>query len=445
MTVAQRIAAYFEKYDEVGEGPGSPGVARRIAEYWDLNYNSVRRELAEKFNTPADDAPAPELDLAAIKRDYSNWVGRGQTVKTLAKKYGTTQKAMKDLIKEQGWTHASSPLAPGLTEEEALKELAEMEEVAIYEEHERRRLRAVEVKAQKYDLLLAREYNPVIEWLENFHGPMPEPAARTLSEPAPGDHRRALVLHPTDLHIGKRGFKVGTGDLLQAVGDSIEKIVSQAERIGFDRIVTTIGNDWFNADTPSGATTRGTPQSLDLSPFQMLRAGYDLAYHYIDALRSIGVPVDVMVVRGNHDNFAMDGLGNGLVYHYAKVAGVNVHHVEQDRQYLAYGRNLLGFCHGDGAKPEKLTRNMPDEAPALWATCPFRYWVVGHLHHIKHQKDMEVDSHGVHILQGPAPSVTDRWHDIEGWTLAQNAMVGYLFHFEDGHEARLLANIRYKK
>jgi hypothetical protein len=425
--VIQRVEAWLELNPDADVSNVS-ALARTIAKAEGLNVHSVRRVLTQGLRDK-------------IQGLYSNRLtgsGKGLTKREIAEHLGSTVADVSAVIQGLGITHYSGPIGPGVGE--WLTDLQKEAELIKFEAQVDKEIRD---KAAKFDALKAG-WNPIVDWLEkNFglaKGPVPDVVLQ------PGSAQRALVLHPSDLHIGKKGSKGESSNLvIDALHGAVEAICERAMVLGVDRIITTVGNDWFHVDNITGATSRGTPQHIDRHVFNLVGAGYDLAFQYIEWLRGLGFPIDVVVVPSNHDAMAMIGLGHALRIAYQNTPQVQVHHTDDARAYIKYGRNLLGFTHGHTANPANLPRYMADEAFRLWAECPFRYWITGHLHHAKHKQDLEVDSHGVHILQGPSISLTDKWHEDNGWTLAQKALAGYTFHAEYGHEDRMLANVRYEK
>lgn len=432
-----QVAQWLVDHPEVNpaEAENVSALARRIASETGMNYHSVRRELNTHWVFPARRVEDKDLAFVQeVRRRYSGWVGRPQSIRQIARELKVLESDVLAVVRSHKFTHASSPI----------EVLSEFEERELFEQYQRQSRKTIEAKARKYDMLVHGTYNPLVEWLTQHFGPAPA-APREVSLDSTGGER-LLVLHPTDLHIGKMGVEGrGTQAVIEALWAGLMQLVMRGCKVGVDRIVTTIGNDWFHIDTLARTTTRGTPQDTEHDAFGVLELGYSLAFEYVEWLRGLLLPVDVVVVGSNHDAFAMMGLGHALALRYAEVEGVTIHHTPKARQYLRFGKNLLGFTHGHQAKPANLPRHMADEAPRLWADCPFRYWITGHFHHARHKADLEVDSHGVHVLQGPSISLTDRWHENEGWTLAQKALVAYTFHADNGHEDRMFCNVTYKR
>jgi len=187
-------------------------------------------------------------------------------------------------------------------------------------------------------------------------------------------------------------------------------------------------------DKGDGATTRGTPQDVDGLPQDTIGAGYDLLVDLIDRVRQFG-EVEVMVVPDNHAEWSEYHTMHGLRLGYRNVSDVRVRCETDPRQYIRYGKCLIGLEHGDGAKDTKLPMIMAKERPEDWGETRWRFFLTGHLHHLA-EKDR-----GVVIMQAPSLSGDDRWHDKQGYVTADRGNVAYLFDRELGHTDRMLAMV----
>jgi hypothetical protein len=96
----------------------------------------------------------------------------------------------------------------------------------------------------------------------------------------------------------------------------------------------------------------------------------------------------------------------------------------QPRVYRTYGKNLLGFVHGDGVKKtQDMAGLMAREAASEWSACPFRTIYTGHLHYEKSETDV---AFGVTRRQIPSLSGTDRWHSLNGFVGSPKSLPVYL-------------------
>lgn len=450
-TLKEQIEQYLEE-NEVPHGISIRAMARNIAKGIDSPASSVMRtiythNINDRIKEEANDFQEPsEATLREMKADYSAWPGQpGMTMRELAQKYNLPETQVKALRKKYGWTHASSPvldsdLLGDLSDEEIDSFIINREEQKVAGRHFARQQREIERDAERWREL-KHSIQPFYEMLPDVR-PIELPERTKKYFPSSS---RLVVLHPTDIHLGKMAADgVGMEATVEALHDTNSRLAGRFLLLDPKEIVITVGNDWFHVDSDLKTTTRGTPQDVCAPIHEIVGTGYKAAIDLIDFYRAEKLRVKVVVVRSNHDSFATAHLGFALQYVYANVEGVEIVHSHRIRQYMQWGKNLLGFTHGHGAKETKLPQLMANEASQLWSDTLWRYWVTGHLHHSRHVS-YETDNDGVHILQGPSISLTDKWHEDQGYTMASKAMVAYTFHSERGHEDRMLANVEVSK
>ena len=166
-----------------------------------------------------------------------------------------------------------------------------------------------------------------------------------------------LEIATVDLHLGKHAWeeetKQGNYDIKRAVqihDEANDILLQRALRAhgGFDMITLALGNDLFNSDTsyPSPMTTRGTPQQDDTRWQKVFRTGYDMCIRQIEKCKQIA-PVEVKIVPGNHDYQKTFYLGEVLSMRYANDENVNVDNSPHPRKWVKWGKNLIGFAHGN--------------------------------------------------------------------------------------------------
>jgi hypothetical protein len=262
------------------------------------------------------------------------------------------------------------------------------------------------------------------------------PVKQVLDTEREGDNMGVLALF--DVHLGMLAWADETGydhwDL-----DIAESVVLKAAgtllvdmaRHEPDHIVIPVGNDFFHVDAlQSGninTTTRGTAQDVDGRWQKAFLKGKDIMRQIIDAAAEIA-PVYVVVQPGNHDKERAWMLGQVLEALYSNDERVSFDTRPQDRRYLVFGDNLLGFHHGDRMKPEKLYRLMSQEADG-WSDSIHREWIVGHIHHDRFER---VDHQGMYIRTVPSISPPDAWHSEEAWIGATRQAKGLVYRAAGG-------------
>ena len=198
-----------------------------------------------------------------------------------------------------------------------------------------------------------------------------------------------------------------------------------------------IGNDILHIDNVYNQTTKGTPQDTDGKWWEHYEIALDLYVKCVEMCRKVA-PVDCVHNMSNHDYQSGFHLAHSLKAWFRNTKDVTVDAGVAYRKFYVYGKNLIGTEHGDGAKLADLPLLMANENPTDWATCPFRYWYVHHIHHkVKMKWQDAKDYIGVTVEYLRSPSGADSWHHRKGYCGAYKAVEGYLHHKEKGQVARL--------
>jgi hypothetical protein len=249
----------------------------------------------------------------------------------------------------------------------------------------------------------------------------------------PSKNAKILEIALPDLHLGKLSWKPNCGaDYDSKIARdlfflALVELVNKAERQGgFEKILFPIGNDYITIDSELGTTTAGTPQDTDSRFSKMFREGRKILVEAIDYLKTFA-PVDVIVVPGNHDNTAMFHIGDSLECWYRNDENVSVNNDPISRKYYQYGVNLIGYCHGNNEKHDKLSGIMAVEQPQMWAQTKFREWHLGHLHH-----DWVREFMGCKVRILPSLTGNDRYHHDKGYVGNQRIGQAFLYDKENG-------------
>lgn len=256
--------------------------------------------------------------------------------------------------------------------------------------------------------------------------------------------KHLLVIDIADIHFGKLSLIEETSQsynldiAASRMRDGISKLVDKAKVHGIDRIVFVLGNDALHIDNPFRKTTAGTPQDTD----GMWWSAYKVAKNaYIAAIEELAMvaPVHLIFNPSNHDYQSGWMLADTVSSWFAKHPNVSTEDGSLSiahRKYVQYGKNLLGFTHGDGAKEANLPNLMQYEARKAWGETKFAYWHCHHLH-VKDRKvygkqnySIEKDHIGVTVLNSGkerdpdnsvfveivrSPSAADSWHNRNGY------------------------------
>jgi hypothetical protein len=240
-----------------------------------------------------------------------------------------------------------------------------------------------------------------------------------------------LETNIADLHLGKlawRGeteedydWKIASERFKYAIND----IVSRIDRQRVERINFPIGKDFFNSDTESGATTKGTQQCNDIRWRKMFIKGIELYTYGIDVLSQVA-PVDAFYVPGNHDKMAAFYVACALAAHFSKYSNVSIDTEGTPRKYREYYNTLTGFSHGDEDKP-RIMKLMQVEAREAWGRTLFHEMHTDHIHSENVKEDGGLIWRTVSSMTG-----TDEWHKEAGYVGAVRKSQNFIYDRQKG-------------
>jgi len=259
-----------------------------------------------------------------------------------------------------------------------------------------------------------------------------------------------------DLHIGKLAWGGETFEnydvkiASQRFMTAIEKLLKGASGFNYNRILFPIGNDFFNSDNMLNTTTKGTPQDEDLRWQKTFDVGTRLLIDAINLLKQSGVPVDVVVIPGNHDFERSFYMGSVLQAWFTHDINVNINNGASPRKYYRFGNLLLGLTHGNEEKEASLPMLMATdiESKPMWSETKFHEWHLGHIHRKRNVKYTVLDKSrtldeelGVTIRYLSSLTGTEEWHHKKGFVGSTKAADAFIWNHEFGLVAHLNTNL----
>lgn len=259
-----------------------------------------------------------------------------------------------------------------------------------------------------------------------------------------------------DLHIGKLAWGGETGENFDTkiarrrYLKTIEKLIERASGFEFSKILFPIGSDFFNSDTIYNTTTKGTPQDEDLRWQKTFKVGTQLLVDAINMLKETGVPVDVVVIPGNHDFERSYYLGEYLAAWFNIDPMVNINNGASPRKYYRFGKVLIGLTHGSEEKEASLPLLMASdiESKPLWSETLFHEWHLGHIHRKRDMKYIALDKSrmtnedlGVTVRYLSSLTGTEEWHHKKGFVGATKAGEAFIWNDKTGMIAHLNSNL----
>ena len=254
-----------------------------------------------------------------------------------------------------------------------------------------------------------------------------------------------LELGIFDFHFGRLCWGKESGvDFDVKIAESIlkqtlAKLLSYAKGFNVSRILIPFGGDYFNSNSKGNTTVSGTQMQEDTRYAKTFKLGRQLAVSIIDECSQIA-PVDVLLVKGNHDEERLFYLGDALECWYNKNPNVAIDNSPKSRKYYIHGETLLGFVHGNEAKLDKLPMLMALEVPALWEKSTYREFHTGDKHH----RFLAIEN-GVVIRILSSLTAPDQWTYDKGFVGSLRATESFVFHPHDGLVGQFTAAVPHEE
>ncbi len=260
-----------------------------------------------------------------------------------------------------------------------------------------------------------------------------KPAEPTpLAEPPGGFDEERLVAYPLgDPHIGMLAWADEVGESFdlkiaeRELCECFRQLVARSPRTR-RAIVCNLGDFWHaqddNQQTPRGKNkldVDGRSGKVGEVGLRIMRTIVDTALVHHDEVLVRSVP-------GNHDPQSAFWLPQVMRAEYRREPRVTVEDAFNPYQYDVFGKVLLGWAHGDGAKLQDLGGLMATDVRELWGKASFCYWNVGHVHHWS-QKELP----GVYVDTHRTLAGRDAWHHHAGYR-SMRALKAPVYHQDWG-------------
>lgn len=268
----------------------------------------------------------------------------------------------------------------------------------------------------------------------------PKPKAKYAAEFAIFDH-----------HLGKDGFDPQTLKPLWSIDEAMseyQKVIefglSKLDLNNVSEFWLPTGNDLLHTDSYLGTTTSGTKVASDLFWLNLFRYGKEAVSLAIEALLQYA-PVKAFFIPGNHDHNGVLALSEVIKGMYQGNSDVETICSGRGREWVNYGRNLIGWHHGDRCDSRKAHTIMIGDVPHLLEANQYRAVHVGHTHRSAKTETVSINTRneefGLVYEICPSLTPTDKWHD-------QNLYIGNLrrskifcYEYDKGLEAEFIYNL----
>lgn len=269
------------------------------------------------------------------------------------------------------------------------------------------------------------------EFFKRIEGHAPK-YPRIKYKPITDGHLKLIDM--ADVHIGK--YVVGRDGktsydketAIRRSHEAVEALLVRSQGFPTEKFLLPIGNDILHVDNKNNTTTKGTRQDVNGLWWEAYDAAHAMYVAVIERLVPIA-PVEIVYNRSNHDEHLGFTLSRGLQAWFRNTPDVTFTVTQNDREYIKYGRNMIGLQHGDGAKMKDLPLLMAAEEPKMWGDTIYRFIICHHVHHWKKtQFLMAEDMPGVTVEYMRSPSAADDYHQKHGYVGAPEAIDAFIFH-----------------
>lgn len=262
------------------------------------------------------------------------------------------------------------------------------------------------------------------------------PKKWTFDSKKSSDRNCVYVLNMHDWHAGKLAhgqetggadwdLKIAEKEYRSSVGDLMAKVPIDI----VEEVILVLGSDAIQVDNNSSTTTAGTYVDSDSRLSKIFDVAAKVMTDIIEFLAS-KVKVRAVVLRGNHDETVSLFLGKYVEAWFRNHPNVTVDSSPKSRKYIGYGKVLLGFDHGDGAKAKNLPLLAMRENQETISQYRFIEILTGHFH-----TEQSQDHTGVVVRVAPALCAADRWHSKNGFQGSIRRAQGLLYNKTEGLQA----------
>lgn len=272
------------------------------------------------------------------------------------------------------------------------------------------------------------------------------PRYKAIRHPRKKDGLLYEIMMP-DLHLGRLvdGDEVGaesSPDLfVKKAEQAVEKLLYKASLYPVERFMFPIGNDFFNTNNSEGTTAHGTIQREDPRWQRTYSLGKRMIIQAIETMTTIA-PVDLLIVKGNHDEERIWYFGDTLASWFHTNPNVTVDNRAMGRKYYTYGKVLILLAHGYYERDNKMDALMAHKVPDLWAASKWREVHLGDKHH---KKDVLIKTdefeNGVMVRLFRSLADPSVWEFDKGFDGSLHAAEGLLWHRDAGLEAQFPAAV----
>lgn len=244
---------------------------------------------------------------------------------------------------------------------------------------------------------------------------------------------KMILIGISDLHYGllakdnlseEYNIKIANERFNKILTDVIQR---KQDDQSIEKVILLIGNDFLNADNLQGTTSRHfTPQDQETNWYEMITGATEMLIDGIEKLRFFFPKIEVVNVKGNHDEMSMFGIMQTLNAYYKNTLSVTINTDSRFRQYIRYGTSLIGLSHNE--RTQDVPKIMAAESGTDWGECKYKMFLMGHLH----KQQLLEDDYGVDIRRLPSVVGASAWTASQGYCGTNKMSQTFIFDKDKG-------------
>jgi hypothetical protein len=298
---------------------------------------------------------------------------------------------------------------------------------------------AIKQQWVKTDLNRERQHEALKQWVESLADDV-----RGLAKPIPKpsvNHADLLSVYAIgDPHCGLYAWADEAGedfDLAKAESlttAAVARLVACSPPSG-EALILELGDLLHADDSKNQTPTSHHALDVDTRYAKVMQVALRTLQNAITLALAKHAKVTVWLIPGNHDPHSSFAIAMCLNAFYEKEKRVSVCMSPSAFKYMQFGKVLIGSHHGNGIKTDQLPGVMACDRASEWGNARYRYWYVGHIHHIS-RKELA----GCVVESFRTLAARDAWHAASGYRAGRDMQL-IVHHREYGEIERHRADI----
>lgn len=276
----------------------------------------------------------------------------------------------------------------------------------------------------------------IMNMLEDFYNSYNGPTYKQdiiKTDTVVNNETKLLEINICDAHLGLYTNKFQTNEeanlelSISTLKNTIDKVITKIQKDNtFNKIVISFLGDYLHVDNKANTTTRGTAQDVSTFIPEIFQRGLDTAIDIISNIASLGIPVEVIYIPGNHDEMLGCALMKGASLFFKNNDWVSFDTDQRSRKYRTFGNSLIGWTHGDNLNKANMNSWLQTEARKEFGETLYAEVHAAHFHSQQVQ-----EANGVIVRHLPTITPASTWEYNKGY-FSNKAISCFIWDFKEG-------------